>query len=318
MDSLKTDSTKDNYIYWLNKYLDYTKKKNHDELLQDTPDQIQLKIEDYVMGLKRRQKSKSAIKVSLYALFHFFAMNRVILNEKIIKKLMPEEDSKKRQAYTTEDVTKILEAIDNNKIKKHKKWYFRKPRARALVHFFASSAVRLGSIPIMKFEDIEKIENCYLIRVYAKTRHEYLTFLTPEASKSLDDYLATRTNLINDSSLFEMNYDAIRRLIYRLIIRAKVSPFTTVIKENSWNKIDQDWNKTSSRLFLDVPMVHGFRSRWNTIMKNNNEINKSSIEVMMGHTPEIKLDANYYKPTKENLFQEFKKGIDPLTIYRDV
>ncbi|MGI0056346.1 MAG: hypothetical protein ACREAK_03100 [Nitrosarchaeum sp.] len=317
LESLKTDSTKNNYIYFLNKYLDYTKKQTHDELLKETPEKIQQSIDDYVVSMKY-SKSKSTIKLYIYAISHFFAINGVTLNDEMIQKLLPDENSKKEQTYSTNDVKKILEAIDISKIKRHTKWYFRKPRARALIHFFASSGVRLGSIPYMKFGDIEKIGQCYCVRVYANTRHEYLTFLTPEASKSLNEYLATRTNLTINSSLFDMKYDAIRRLISRLVVKANVTSTFPVTQDRTWNKTKQDWCGTSTRLFLDVPMVHGFRSRWNTIMKNNNDINKSMIEVMMGHTPEIKLDANYYRPTKENLFLEFQKGIDALTIYREI
>ena len=132
LDSLKTDSTKANYVYWLNRYLEWKKAKTHDDLLTDGQDKIQTDIEDYVMKMKSDHKSKSTIKISLYALFHFFMMNRIILNEKLIKKLLPEDDSKKRQAYSNEDVKAILSAIEVSKIKKHKRWVFKKPRARSM------------------------------------------------------------------------------------------------------------------------------------------------------------------------------------------
>lgn len=310
LDSIKTDSTKANYVYWLNRYLEWKKAENHDELLKDGQDKIQTDIEDYVMKMKSDHKSKSTIKISLYALFHFFMMNRIILNEKLIKKLLPEEDSKKRQAYSNEDVKAILSAIEVSKIKKHKRWVFRKPRARAIIHFFASTGVRLGSIPDMKFGDIEKFQDdCYCVKVYANTRYEYLTFLTPEASFFLDEYLATRDDLTKDSSLFQMSYPAIRKLITRLVIKAKITPVTTKTQKDYFSE------QSSTRLFLDIPVVHGFRSRWNTIMKSNNTINKSMIESMMGHQSSIALDESYFRPTRENLFAEFKKGIQALTIF---
>lgn len=317
LDTLKSDATKNNYIYWLNKYLEWKKYQNHDELIKDTPDKIQTDIEDYVRFMKDKNKSKGAIKITIYALFHFFGMNRVILNERIIKKLVPEEDAKSRKTYSTEDVKKIIEAIEISKIKKHKKWYFRKPRAKALILFLASSGVRLGSIPDVKIGHLEKIQDCYCVRIYAETRYEYLTFLTPEATYALDQYLKTRKNLGKDDFLFQMNYDQIRKLISRLIIKAKIVSFNKTENPRCYNPKTKRNDYTRIRMFLDVPMVHGFRSRYNTIMKNDNTINKSAIEVMMGHTPEIKLDANYYKPTKEILFLEFSKGIEALTVYSD-
>ena len=317
LDALKSDATKSNYIYWLNKYLEWKKSKNHDELLKDTPDKIQTDIEDYIRYMKNENKSKGSIKITIYALFHFFSMNRVILNERIIKKLLPEEDAKSRKTYSTEDVKKIIEAINISKIKKHKKWFFRKPRAKALILFFASSGVRLGSIPDIKIGHLEKIQDCYCVKIYAETRYEYLTFLTPEASYALDQYLKTRENLKDEDSLFQMNYDQIRKLIARLIIKAKIVSLNKITNPRAYNRKTNNWDLTQTRMFLDIPMIHGFRSRYNTIMKNDNTINKSAIEVMMGHTRKIKLDANYYIPTKNDLFLEFSKGIEALTVYRD-
>jgi len=55
-------------------------------------------------------------------------MNRVILNEKIIKKRVPEQEVKiGGNSYSIEDIQKIIKAINKTKIKKHKKWYFRNP-----------------------------------------------------------------------------------------------------------------------------------------------------------------------------------------------
>lgn len=314
LSTLKTESTKENYLFWLSRYLQDSGKNSFDELLLDSPEKIQTDIENYVMGLRKIRCTRAAVKATIYSLFHFFSMNRVILNEKIIKKLLPEQDSKGGgEAYSTEDVRKIIQAVDKTKIKRHKKWYLRKPRTRAMVHVFASSGMRLAGLVDLKIQDIEPIENCYKITVYTETRFEYTTFVTPEARIALDEYLKTRDELTPEQSLFDMSYDAVRTCLYRLVKKAKVS--TVTVHELTW--YDKEYNnRTNPRHRLDIPTVHGMRKRWNTIMKSNKEINPNLVELMLGHSL-IKLDESYLKPTTEKLFEEFKKGIEDLTVFTD-
>lgn len=312
--SLKTESTKENYLFWLDRFLEHTKKETYDDLILDTPDRIQQTIENYVLELRRMRTTRAALKATVYSLFHFYSMNRIILNEKIIRKLLPEQETKiGGNAYSTKDVQKIILAIEQTKIKKHKNWHYTKPRAKALVHLIASSGVRLGAIPDLKLGDLKKIQDCYSVTVYANTRYEYVTFITPEASNALDEFLSVRKDSNSESNLFGLQYDAVRLLLYRLVKKAKVS--TVTIQELTW--YDREYkNRTNPRHRLDIPTVHGLRKRWNTIMKSNNDINDNLIEMMLGHTV-IKLDENYLKPTVEKLFEEYSKGIEDLTIFKE-
>ena len=65
----------------------------------------------------------------------------------------------------------------------------------------------------------------------------------------------------------------------------------------------------------DIAIIHGIRKRWNTIMKNNQEINPLMSEKMFGHNSRtIPLDTVYHKPTLEILFKEYQKAIPDLMI----
>lgn len=311
-ESLNTDSTKKNYLYWLNRYMEFYKKNDYDELVKENPEKIQTDIENYIMQMKKWRSTKAMVKASAYALFHFFAMNRVILNEKIIKKLFPEQETKVGGgAYSTQDVVKIIDAIDNTKIKKHKRWYYRKPRAKALVMLLASSGIRLGAIPDLQYQDFEPIENTYSVKVYARTRHEYITFVTPETRTALDEYF-TKLDLKPDTKVFGFDYDALRLTLYRLVKKANVSSVTV----HELTAMDRAINPhiKNPRHRLDIPMAHGLRKRWNTILKSDSTINSNLIELMLGHTS-IALDEAYLKPTREVLFSEYKKGINALTLF---
>lgn len=62
----------------------------------------------------------------------------------------------------------------------------------------------------------------------------------------------------------------------------------------------------------EVQLDHGFRKRFNTILKLNREINPNIVEKIMGHSRG--LDGVYLKPTRQECFDEYKKGISDLTI----
>jgi integrase/recombinase XerD len=63
-----------------------------------------------------------------------------------------------------------------------------------------------------------------------------------------------------------------------------------------------------------IMSCHGFRKRFNTVLKSNREINLSLAERLMGHSQKIPLDNSYFKPMLEQLFIEYQKAIPELII----
>lgn len=310
---LSNNTTKKNYLYHLNKYLVWS-NKNPDQAISQAVREIQTSLENYCEWLKSQNHSKSYQRLAFASLCLFFGMNYKEVNKTRLRKMIsPQEGMQGGIAYETEDIKKILEAIDKTKITKKGKRYTIKTqlRSRALVHFLAASGVRVGAVSRIRFKDLEKIEGCYCIKVYGGSMYEHLTFLTPEATRALDDYIKTRdfekekevskawrgTVLPKDEMrIFFMSYHSVRLCLNRIVRRAKLQEI-----------------KQGKR--YEKPTAHAFRKRWNTILKSNKDINSNLIEVMIGHT-HINLDKHYLKPTRERLFEEFKKGIDDLTIYK--
>ncbi|MDE2590866.1 MAG: site-specific integrase, partial [Patescibacteria group bacterium] len=68
--------------------------------------------------------------------------------------------------------------------------------------------------------------------------------------------------------------------------------------------------KTGER--FDKAAIYGFRKRFNTTLKTNNDINYNIAEKLMAH--KNGLDGVYLKPTREQCFAEFVKAIPELTI----
>ena len=172
------------------------------------------------------------------------------------------------------------------------------------------SGVRVGALTDRKISHVADMsEGCKMVIVYEDTKDEYVTFLTPEASKALDDYLDQRRSdgemLNGDSPLFRSRYTiggiksrpSTTKSFQLIIIRA-------LRKANLRGKIKNGRYKTQA--------VHGFRKRYNTILKLNKNVNDNAIEKMLGH--QNGLDGVYLQITKDKLFEEFKAGITDLTI----
>ena len=310
---LHNPSTKKTYLYHLDKYLGWINKTYDQAICQDISE-IQTSLENYCNFLQNEGHSRTYQKLAFSSLCLFFGMNYKQVNKTRISKMVsPQADIVGGLAYDTEDVKKILEAIDKTKItKKGKRFPIKtKLRSRALVHFLTASGCRVGAVPGVEFKDLERIENCYCVKIHYGSPYQYLTFLTPEATRALDQYLKSRDfereqeyrfeKLLprQEMRIFFMSYEAIRLCLNRLVRRAKLQ-------------------ETKEGKRYDKPVAHAFRKRWNTIMKSNNNINPNLVELMLGHSNIIALDKHYLKPTKEKLFSEYQKGIDELTVYENV
>ena len=66
---------------------------------------------------------------------------------------------------------------------------------------------------------------------------------------------------------------------------------------------------------FDLAVTYGFRKRFNTILKLNNDVNSNIAEKLMAH--KRGLDGVYLQPTREECFTEFLKAIPFLTIHDD-
>ena len=66
--------------------------------------------------------------------------------------------------------------------------------------------------------------------------------------------------------------------------------------------------KTGKR--YDLATCTGIRKRFNTILKMNLDISYPIAEMLMDH--KYRLESHYLKPTKQELFLEYKKAIPDL------
>jgi hypothetical protein len=154
---------------------------------------------------------------------------------------------------------------------------------------------------------LNKIDNLYKITVYSGDNEEYFTFCTPEAANEIDTYLDFRKRhgekLIGDSFLVTKKFDT------NLTIEGFIGqPFG----KKSLPVILEDYIRNSGLRNIDhvnphkrkeVPRLHGFR-KFFTTQCINAKLN-----------PEIReLASCYYKPTEQEMLDEYMKAVNNLTI----
>jgi len=293
-----SEKTRVGYIRDLNNFLAFTKVADYDTLAKLGIDTIQEFLEDYVAELKRR--NVTSIRTRLAGPELFFDMNKKLYYKKILHRLLPSNDNVMggNTAYTNEDITKMLSSTF-------------KPRTKAIIHLLASTGIRPGAFddPALQMKHLQKIEDCQSIKIYDGSKEGYFAFLTPEAVEAFNDYFESRKlngeKLGPESYIFH-TYNTKTKLNEYLSSGGVTGILKKLIKKAGISRIRIN-HKT-----YDKAISYGFRKRFNTILKLNNEINSNIVEKLLGHRNG--LDGHYFTPTREESFKEFKKAIPELTI----
>ena len=157
------------YKYGLTQFMHYLQISDVNNLMVLSQDAkaLQYKIIDYVMRLRQRSLAPSSVKTLLASVVHFYTMNDVSLNRKKIGAYLPSKDDREEEEneksedrpYTLAEISRLLEFCDL--------------RNRAIVLLFASTGVRIGSVPRLRLEHLTKIEKYFLykIKVYASSKN---------------------------------------------------------------------------------------------------------------------------------------------------
>jgi integrase len=187
-------------------------------------------------------------------------------------------------------------------------------RKRVIIFLMCSTGVRIGAIKWIRKRNLEKIGKQYQITVYERTKDQYVTFCTPEAAHAIDEYLEYRTRsgetLNPDSPLIREQFQPHDQL--RINKPIALSEYTL---HHLLERVAVDAGvrvrSTEKHKRKEVMLSHGFRKFFNTCMVNAG-VNPIAKELMLGHY--VHLDTSYFRPTQEQMFQEYKKAEDALTI----
>lgn len=310
--STKTNATKANYAESLRRFVNFHKVTNYDKLLKWDTEEITDRLLDWVDSMTDAGLKGVTIRAQLSGPELFFEMNRKLWHKRVVRKRIPSDEDTPGgdEPYTTEDISRMLSAT-------------KQPRTIALVHFLASCGIRPGGFvdPILRMKHLQEIEDCFSVEIYAGTKFSYWVFLTPEASKAMRNYLEWRElkkiTTEPESPLFVSFTKKPRKnkkrktKHYEYLTDSNVDSIIRHLLVNAGIT-----RKKASSERYDKAALYGFRKRYDTILKETNDINLLLAEKMMAHkTPkEIKLDKNYFRPNRERCFVEFKKAVKELII----
>jgi integrase len=267
VNTIKSEVTLECYNNAIKRFMLYLNITDVNNLLILGKDQleIQQKIINYILYLKK-DKGLSAVSIVQYiaGIIHFYSMNDIVLNRKIGRYIPEHVRLQKDRAYTIEEILRLLEFCDL--------------RSRAIILLFASTGVRIGAVPILKIENLNKIEKygLYQFTVYAGYKEEYICFCTPECAKAIDAYLSFRERcgevLTEKSPLFREQFDVsdleqVRKKPKKVIINTLAKSISQKLHVASIIPISElKEGELASKKRKAVMRTHGFRKFVNTTM----------------------------------------------------
>lgn len=317
------------YRSYLNTFFNWAEIKDETEMIKISDEKLQVALEEFVKYQNGRVKADlispntvpkifKPIKLLLEANYR----DRAVVWKRISMQYPEPEKTSGGKPWTTDNIQVML---------KHCQF----SREYAMVHFHGSTGCRIGvhDHPLLMRHlipmEAPNGKKCYAILVYATQAetieekdvdlitgkidtydYSHFVFLTPEATISLDDYLnyrKKRGEVFNDMSpIFSTaRKDAKDGSLYQLTGNGYQKLFQRVLARTPLQR-----NKRRNR--FDIMIDHGFRKRFNTILKINNDVNSNIAEKLMQHKKG--LDGSYLTPTRQQCFAEFVKAVYELTI----
>lgn len=290
------------YKGYFEKYMEFVKYLNRfDNYLELDHETIHKHLEDYVIALRHTGLRGTTIRGRLKPVYLFLDVNRKQYFPKSINRLIPKDKNKKGndKPFTDEDIQKMLESTTSK-------------RNKALILFFSSIGGRPSVLvdPILCFKHLHAMPfGCKAVLMYSGSDEEFWGFLTPEASKALDEYRDERIRkgekINQDSPIFVIGRKPRFKQETYLSLPDLNSIFDIILKKAQIERI-----KTDKR--YDKATLYGFRKRFNTILKLDSNVNSNIAEKLLAH--KNGLDGVYLKPTREECFAEFVKAIPKLTV----
>jgi integrase len=287
--SCRSKATRETYELLLRKYVEFIGENK----LFDNPSESIVK---FILKLRNEGRPSITIQNYLNSIKSFYKINDVVLNIYKIEKLMPERLKANRdKAYEDVQIRKMLSIADE--------------RMKVVILLMASSGIRMGALPDLKISSLEGNK----LTVYENTKEEYFTFITPECQKAIDEYLEFRKRygeiITQESWLLREQFDirdkfkaktptpilhkTIQGHVRRLMLKAGIRHNGTKYKRQ------------------EIMTSHGFRKFFTTQLINS-KTNSEIREMLLGH--KIGLVSAYYRPTVQEMYAEYEKALDILTI----
>ena len=316
---IRSDATKGNYTRTLDQFISWTQtleKKNHfksySALSKTTKVKIQPLLESYISFLSD-EKYPNSVPKYLDGVKAFLSHHDIDYNNKRLRKKYPKKKKPAGgEAYSIEQIQKLVENAGSK-------------RNKSLILCIASSGIREGGASELKLKNIVNVEDCKLLVVYENEEEEYVTFMTPEASRAFEEYIEERKSygekITGESFAFihekiaHSNFKNYNK--YKPITGVLIRQLLLPIIKNA--KIDRKRVTGTNR--YRIAEVHGLRKFFATAVNRAKikvghmeipAVSHNDIEKILGHKNGLK--GLYYDPQNLDLFKEYKKAIPELTI----
>ena len=297
---IKSKATERNYLLFLEKFREYNHIRDYDSLLEIEPETVKERIEDLVFRDKKNGLAKSSINAKISAIKLFYDMNDIDINIRRARKMLPAE---KKQGggkpYTTKQLQEMLKCLNTR---------FSLP-LKCAVLIMISSGCRVGFTESLRIKHIGEFEKNGLksILIYGGEKMEYTSFINPETIKVYDqwiEYRKSKGEIVNENSWVIPQATDHRKPMGERGVQGGIRALIEDIDRGE--KIG---------LRYETSITHGIRKRWNTIAKNTDGVNANKVEKMYDHNSQThKLDTLYFKPTIDELFEEYEKFVDKLAV----
>lgn len=180
---------------------------------------------------------------------------------------------------------------------------------RVIVTLAVSSGIRESALAGLKVKDValDLYPDVGVVSVPAqlsKGGFAYVTFITPQARGLLEEYLRSRKTKDPESPL--------------LLDDRETGPQTGKNLARRWNKLLQKTNLDEKGKRLRVLRFHVLRKYCATALTSAG-VNVSARERILGHKgggvdSNLSLDSAYYRPSTQDLLEQYRKAIPNLTI----
>jgi integrase len=230
--------------------------------------------------------------------------------EKDIKSIPSSKKAANDRAPTLEEIQKLLEYPDR--------------RIKAIIYVMVSSGIRIGGWDFLKWKHVKPYyEKDKLIaaklQVYAGDTEEYYAFITPEAYKTLSDWMDFRASYgekITSESWLMRDIWQTTNVIYGANFGLATVPKKLDSKGINKLLFRALWTQGIRTKLLEgqkrheFKAAHGFRKYFKTHAEQT--MKSINVEILMGHS--IGVSDSYYKPKENEILNDYLKAVDSLTI----
>jgi integrase len=288
---------------------------------------LQKQLIDFVFFQKSRVEKKEISESTVSNYFKpvklFCDMNNILVNWKLVNKGIPRgRTAAQDRIPTLTEIRKLLDAPDR--------------RLKPIMLTMIASGIRSGAWQELKWKHVTPLKDnngnivAAKLLVYAGDREEYYTFLTLEAYLALSDWMKFRESygekITGESWLMRNMWRTIdepkgknlgiakepkkldKQAIYKIVERALYSQKLRIKTSSDESVID---NGIFDSRMHEFKALHGYRK----FFKTNCEaagMKSINIEILMGHN--IGISKSYYKPSEQDVLQDYLKAGDFLTI----